>query len=135
MRQINIEFFNDKSVKINDANLGNKLDNLVSQINFIFDSCTFHENLIYNYFAIKNELKEDYTLIDISNNKSIIIDSEFTKTYLNNNTCLVILSDKEILDYIDNDRTNFVSNSFNLYITNNYLTDDNIKILENKEAI
>jgi len=135
MREINIEIYDDKTIKVNNKNLGDKLENQVSQINFIFDSCNFHEDLIYTYFAIKNESKEDFTLIDISNNKTIVIDEEFTKEYINNNYCLIILSDKEILEYFANDRVNFVSNQFTLYITDNFLSENNFTILENKEAL
>lgn len=136
MREINIELYNDKTLKINSTNLGDKFDHQITRINFIFDSCEFHKDLIYNYFAIKNELKEDFNLIDISNNKTIEIDAEFTKEYINKNNCLIILSDKELLEYFTNDRANFVSNLFTLTITDNLLTEDNkFIILENKEAL
>lgn len=136
MREINIEIFNDKIVKVsNKGNLGDKYDNNISQINFIFDACDFHKDLIYNYFAIKNESKEDFTLIDISNNKTIVINEEFTKEYVNKNNCLVILSDKEILEYFANDRSNFVSNQFSLSITDNFINKNKFTILETKEAL
>ena len=48
---------------------------------------------------------------------------------------LVILSNREILDgNIDNDGTNFVSNSIKMTITDNFLN-DNFEIKTNEEAI
>lgn len=135
MREINIETFDDKRIKVSDkGNLGDKNDNEVTQVHFIFDSCHFHKSLIYVYFVYKLKEVENYTLIDISNNKTIILDYNFMQ---NDGVydCLIILSDKEIKSYITNEHVNFVSDLFSLYITDNYLTLDNLKILENKEAL
>lgn len=135
MRTINIEVFDDKKVKVSDkGNLGDKIDNETTQMCFIFNSCNFHESLTYTYFVYKLRDVEDYTLLDISNKENIILEYEFTKNP-GDYDCLIILSDKEINSYITNDQVNFVSDLFSLYITNNYLEKDNLKILENKEAL
>lgn len=134
MREINIEVFDDKKVKINNPNLGDKGDNEITRINFIFDKFSFSDKLIYNYFSYRLRNSEEYHLKDITESKSIILDYEFMK---NSGTydCLFILSDKELQGYFTNDKTSFVSDLFYLYINNNYLTKDNLEIKENKEGL
>lgn len=133
MREINIQVFDDKSLKTNNSNLGNKLDNGITKLIFNFDNCSFYETLNYRYVALKNNNLDIFYLIPIQENYFVL--SDFYTKQPGTYDLLVILSNREILDgNIDNDGTNFVSNSIKMTITDNYLN-DNFIIKNNEEAI
>lgn len=133
MREINIQVFDDKSLKTNNSNLGNKLDNGITKLNFNFDNCSFYETLTYRYVALKNNNLDIFYLVNITDNYFIL--SDFYTKQPGNYDLLVILSNREITDgNIDNDGTNFVSNSIKMTITDNFLN-DNFEIKTNEEAI
>jgi hypothetical protein len=134
MTEINISVKDDKTVSVSNVNLGDKYDNQITKLIFFFNSCSFSQRLQYKYFAIKNENKDSFQLIDITNKKEIILDYEFTKVYGRYN-CLIILSEKE-LTQMTNDKDNFVSNTFSLSINDNFLTGiKNLTIIEEQEAL
>lgn len=133
MREINIQVFDDKSLKTNNSNLGNKLDNGITKLIFNFDNCSFYETLTHRYVALKNNNLDIFYLVNITNNYFVL--SDFYTKQAGNYEVLVILSDREILDgNIDNDGTNFVSNSIKMTITDNFLN-NNFEIKTNEEAI
>ena len=133
MREINIQVFDDKNLKTNNSNLGNKLDNGITKLNFNFDNCSFYETLTYRYVALKNNNLDIFYLVNITDNYFVL--SDFYTKQPGNYDLLVILSNREITNgNIDNDGTNFVSNSIKMTITDNFLN-DNFEIKTNEEAI
>ena len=133
MREINIQVFDDKSLKTNNSNLGNKLDNGITKLNFNFDNCSFYETLTYRYVALKNYNLDIFYLVPIQENYFVL--SDFYTKQPGTYDLLIILSNREITDgNIDNDGTNFVSNSIKMTITDNFLNDEFI-IKTNEEAI
>lgn len=135
MREINISVYDDKTIKASDKNLGNKLDNGITKLIFNFDGCKlFSDSLTYKYLAIKNKAQKNFYLIDITEDLYFIVSDFYTKL-TGEWELLVILSNFQIVEgTLENDGTNFVSNSVKMTITNNFLNDDFI-IRENEEAI
>ena len=137
MREITIELYDDKSVKVKDILLGDKFDSKITSVIFDFTNSEFADSLKYKYFYYKNINSEDYKVIDILkiNNNRIVLDCEFTKNY-GDYDCLLVLSNEEVIDCFENDSEIFVSNSFILSIRNNFLEDTkDLEIKENKEGL
>lgn len=133
MREINISIYDDKSLKSNSKNLGNKLDNGVTKLIFNYDNCSFYGSLTYKYLALKNSNLDIFYLVKIPDDYFVL--SDFYTKQTGEYELLVILSDSEIIDKdIDNDGINFVSNSIKMTITDNFLN-DNFEIKENEEAL
>lgn len=135
MREINISIYDNKTIKTSDKNLGNKLDNGITKLVFNFDECKlFADVLTYKYLALKNNTQENFYLVDITEDLSFILSDFYTKL-TGEWELLVILSNFQIVEgKLDNDGTNFVSNSLKMTITDNFLN-DNFIIKENEEAI
>lgn len=135
MREINISICDNKTIKTSDKNLGNKLDNGITKLVFNFDECKlFADVLTYKYLALKNNTQENFYLVDITEDLSFILSDFYTKL-AGEWELLVILSNFQIVEgVLENDGTNFVSNSLKMTITDNFLS-DNFIIKENEEAI
>lgn len=135
MREINIEVFDDKTIKVsNSGNLGDKFDNEIYQLRLNFDNCKFFSEMDYKYFLIKWNTEEEIIRI-YEENQVIVLTKEFTSKY-GSWDCLIVLSDQELDGHLENNKDVWISNVFKLNITNNFIEDTNNIILKNnKEAL
>lgn len=137
MREIRVELYDDKTIKVKNNILADKFDNKITSVIFDFTNSEFSNTLKYKYFYYKNVSSEEYKVLDILkiNDNRITLDIEFTKNS-GEYDCLLVLSDEEVIDCFDNEGETFVSDNFILNIRDNFLEDiKNLEIKENKEGL
>ena len=131
MKEINIGIYDDKTIKIKNNKIGDKFDNQIYKLVFNFDNCSFFNSMTYKYFLIKNDFK-DYEQIELNDDLEFVLNTYYTSQY-GTWDCLIVLSNQELDGKLENNKDIWISNIFNLYITNNFLDKDFI-IIDNKEG-
>ena len=134
MREVNIKVYDDKTIKVNNNNLGDKFENEIYSIGFDFNDCKIFKEMDYKYLVIRWNKEEEIIRI-YEENQTITLTREFTSKY-GTWDCLIVLADQELDGCFENNKDVWVSNTFKLNITNNFLKDTkDLIILDNKEAL